>query len=162
MNQFTIWLHVLGVIISLGSGLFLVLVLFPSLKAFPDPTQRMKILSENIKFFHPLYLFGICLSFVTGAIRLTDLKIGFGPAYYSALGHVLMWKFGMTTAIFMVASMQCFGMGLKFSRMINGVIPSDLALQERYAQKIRKATIANVVLLAITLYIGLKLVPIIY
>ena len=157
-----IWLHLFGIVISLGGGLFFVLVLYPSLKSISDRGQRMKTLAESLRYFHPLYLFGICLIFMSGAIRLTGLKIGFGELYYSAFGKILLWKFGMTTLIFMVASMQCFGMGLKLGRMSNGVIPGDLALQEKYAKKIRKATIYNIFFLTVTLYIGLKLIPIIY
>jgi hypothetical protein len=68
----------------------------------------------------------------------------------------------MTTVIFMVASMQCFGQGLKLQRMANGVIPGDLATQERYAKKIRRSTLMNIVFLSVTLYLGLKLIPIVY
>ena len=160
--SFLSFLHLFGICISLGSGLFLVLVFYPSMKALPDPAQRMKALAEALRYFHPLFLFGICLVFMTGAIRLTDLKIGFGSFYYSSLGKVLLWKFGMTLLIFLVAGMQCFGMGLKLGRMANGVIPGDLALQERYARKIRRATIANTLFLSLTLYIGLKMIPIVH
>lgn len=156
------WLHLLGIAISLGSGLFFVLVFYPSLKSIPDPSQRMKTLAESLRYFHPLFLFGICLTFVSGAMRLTDLKIGFGALYYSSLGKILLWKFGLTTVIFMLASMQCFGMGLKLGRMANGVILGDLPLQERYARKIRKVMIYNLAFLSATLYAGAKLIPIIY
>lgn len=122
----------------------------------------MKVLSEALKYFHPLFLFGICLTFVTGAIRLTDLKIGFGALYYSTFGKILLLKFGMTLLVFLAAGMQCFGMGLKLGRMANGVIPGDLAVQERYARKIRRVMTVNLVFLAITLYIGIKLIPIVY
>ena len=162
MNHFLQWLHLLGIVISLGSGLYFILVFYPSLKVLPDPALRMKSLAESLKYFHPLFLFGICLTFVSGAIRLTDMKIGFGGLYYSSFGKILLWKFGMTLLIFLAAGMQCFGMGLKLGRMANGVIPGTLALQEKCARKIRKVMITNLVFLAVTLYIGLKLIPIIY
>jgi uncharacterized membrane protein len=157
-----VWLHIMGVVISLGGGLFFVLVFLPTLKSLPDPHQRMKVMAESLKYFHPLFLFGICLTFMTGAMRLTDLKIGFGAFYYSSVGKILIWKFSMTMLIFLLASMQCFGMGLKLGRMANGVIPGDLATQERYARKIKKVLTWNLVFLAITLYIGLKMIPIVY
>lgn len=162
MNYPLSWLHILGTVISLGSGLFFVLVFYPSLKIIPDPAQRMKVLAESLRYFHPLFLFGICLVFVTGAIRLTDLKIGFGGLYYSTFGRILLWKFGMTLLIFLAAGMQCFGMGLKLGRMANGVIPGDLPLQEKQARKIRRVMTVNLIFLAATLYIGLKLIPLIY
>ena len=162
MGTFLIWLHLFGIAISIGSGLFFVLVLYPSLKAIPDPSLRMKTLAESLRFFHPLFLFGICLIFMSGAIRLTDLKIGFGALYYTTFGKILLWKFGMTLLIFMVASMQSFGMGLKLGRMANGIIPGDISLQEKYARKIRRATVANLVFLAVTLLMGLKLIPLVY
>lgn len=162
MNFLLSWLHLLGVTISIGSGLYFVLVTYPSLKGFEDRYQRIKILAENLKYFHPLFLFGICMVFVTGAMRLTDLKIGFGTSYYAELGTVLLWKFGMTMVIFLIGSMQCFGMGLKLGRMANGVIPGDIELQERYANKIKRAMSINLVFLIITLFIGLKIIPLIY
>jgi uncharacterized membrane protein len=156
------WLHVTGVAVSLGSGLFLVLAFFPSLKTIPDRAQRMKTLAAAIQYFHPIFLFGICTVFMTGAMRLTDLKIDFGQLYYSALGHVLMWKFGLTTLIFLIAGGQCFGMGLKLQRMANGVIEGSLERQERLANAIKKMATYNVIALAVTIYFGLKLMPIIY
>jgi uncharacterized membrane protein len=162
MNQFLVWLHLFGIVVSLGSGLFFILVFYPSLKSIPEPGQRMKTLAEALKYFHPLFLFGICLVFVSGAIRLTDLKIGFGTLYYSTFGRILLWKFGMTLLIFLAAGMQCFGMGLKLGRMANGVIPGDLPTQERYARKIKRVMTVNLIFLGITLYIGLKLMPIVY
>lgn len=162
MTPILVWLHLLGIVISLGSGLFFILVFYPSLKSLPDPAQRMKTLAEALKYFHPLFLFGICLVFVSGAIRLTDLKIGFGTLYYSTFGRILLWKFGMTLLIFLAAGMQCFGMGLKLGRMANGVIPGDLALQEKYARKIKRVMTVNLIFLAVTLYIGLKLIPLVY
>jgi len=162
MGNFLTWLHLLGIAISIGSGLFFVLVFYPSLKAIPDPALRMKTLAESLRFFHPLFLFGICLIFMSGAIRLTDLKVSFGGLYYSTFGKILLWKFGMTLVIFMTASMQSFGMGLKLGRMANGVIPGDLALQEKQARKIRRATTINLIFLGVTLFMGLQLVPLIH
>ncbi len=162
MSQLLAWLHVTGAAVSLGSGLFLVFVFFPSLKTIPDPALRMKTLAAAIQYFHPIFLLGICTTFMTGAMRLTDLKIDFGQLYYSSLGHVLMWKFGLTTLIFLIAGGQCFGMGLKLQRMANGVIEGTLERQERLANAIKKMATYNVIALAVTIYFGLKLLPIVY
>jgi uncharacterized membrane protein len=156
------WLHVTGVAVSLGSGLFLVFVFYPSLKSIGDPAQRMKTLAAAIQYFHPIFLLGICVVFMSGAIRLTDLKIGFGEIYYSSVGHVLLWKFGLTLLIFLIAGGQCFGMGLKLQRMANGVIEGTLERQEKLAKAIKKMAAWNLILLAVTIYFGLKLMPIIY
>jgi hypothetical protein len=145
MSQVSIFLHVLGVVISLGTGIFFALIFYPSLKVLEDPN------------FHPLFLFGICLCFMTGAFQLTDLKLAFGTEYFTKLSSPLMWKFGMTLLIFLIASMQCFGMGLKLGRMVNGVIPGDLARQEYYAKKIWRAQFSNLIFLSMTLWMGLQL-----
>lgn len=156
------WLHLLGVAVSLGSSVFFVFVLFPSLKAQADPQQRLKTIAATLQYYHPIFLLGICVVFMTGAIRLTDLKIDFGQMYYSALGQTLMWKFGFTLLIFLIAGGQCFGMGLKLQRMANGVIEGSLERQERLANAIKKMAFYNIVLIAVTIYFGLKLVPIIH
>jgi uncharacterized membrane protein len=162
MTHLLSWLHLTGAAVSLGSGLFLVFVLFPALKSIADPAQRMKTLAAAIQYFHPLFLLGICVTFMSGAMRLTDLKIGFGELYYSSLGHTLLWKFGLTTVIFLIAGGQCFGMGLKLQRMANGVIEADPVRQERLSKAIKKMATYNIVLIAVTIYFGLKLMPIIY
>ena len=162
MNYLLSWLHLMGIVISLGISLYFVFVFYPSLKAVSDSTQKMKMIAEQLKYFHPLFLFGICLVFVTGAMRLTDLKIGFGELYYSSFGRILLWKFGLTLLIFLIAGGQCFGMGLKLQRMANGVMEGDLPRQERLAKAIKKMATYNIVALAVTVYFGLKLIPIIY
>lgn len=151
------YLHLLGTCMSLGGGLVFVLVLYPSLKFLDDPTARMKLFGNSLRYFHPIFLLGICLTFMSGAIHLTDLKISLAGSYFEKLGGILLWKFGMTLLIFLIAGMQCFGQGLKLTRMVNGVIEGDLAKQERYAKKIWRAQLVNVVLLAVTLWLGLKM-----
>ncbi len=151
------FLHLFGLVLSLGGGTVFVFVLYPSLKFLAEPADRMKLLGNSLRYFHPIFLFGICLTFMTGAMHLTQLKIGLGSSYYEKLGGILLWKFGMTLLIFLVAGMQCFGMGLKLQRMANGVIAGDLVRQEYYAKKIWRAQLVNLVLLAVTLWLGLKM-----
>jgi len=162
MTHWLTWLHLMGVAISLGSSVFFVFALFPSLKNQTDPQAKMKAVANTLQYYHPIFLLGICVVFMTGAMRLTDLKIDFGQFYYSALGHALMWKFGFTLLIFLIAGGQCFGMGLKLQRMANGVIEGTIERQERLANTIKKMATYNIVLIAATIYFGLKLVPIIY
>jgi len=150
-------LHLFGIIVSLGGGLCFLLVFYPALKALDDPAHRMKVLGNALRFYHPLFLFGICLTFMTGAIHLTDLKISLGSLYYDKIGRILIWKFAVTLLIFLIAGMQCFGQGLKLGRMAYGVIPGDLATQERYARKIWRSQAINLVLLAIALWLGYAL-----
>ena len=156
------WLHVMGVVVSLGSAVMFAFGIGPALQLVEDRTQRMKIFAKVMQFFHPVFLFGICLTFMTGAMRLTDLKIGFGTEYYQSLGTLLMVKFGFTTLIFLIGAGQCFGMGLKVTRMANGVLEGSIEKQEKLAGLIRKMTIYNIVLMSITIYVGLKIVPMIY
>ncbi|GEM_PF-2464927 len=156
------WFHLMGIVLSLGGAILFAFGVFPALQLIEDKSQRMRILAGVIKYFHPLFLLGICTTFMTGAMRLTDLKIGFGSAYYASLGKILMIKFGLTTLIFLIGAGQCFGMGLKLTRMSNGVIEGTMERQEKLAGLIRKMTIYNVVLISVTIYFGLKLIPMIY
>ena len=162
MTSWLTWLHLVGVAVSLGSNIFFVFVLFPSLKTQADPQQRLKAIAATLQYYHPIFLLGICVTFMTGAIRLTDLKIDFGQVYYSSLGHALMWKFGFTMLVFLIAGGQCFGMGLKLQRMANGVIEGTIERQERLATAIKKMATYNIVLITAAIYFGLKVVPIIY
>ncbi len=162
MSPILSWLHVLGAVISLGCNIFFVLILFPSVRFITDEKLRLKILANTLKYYHPLFLFGICLTFVTGAIRLTDLKIDFGSLYYGTFGNVLLWKFAFTMMIFLVAGGQCFGMGLKLQRMANGVIEGSLERQNKIANALKKMALYNIFLLAAAIYFGLKLMPMVY
>ncbi len=157
MSEFLAYLHLFGLAVSLGSGIFFILLVFFWSKSVPDQAIRMKGIADSLRVFHPLFLFGICLVFMSGAIHLTTLKIGFGSRYFETFGRILLSKFGMTLLIFLVAGMQCFGMGLKFQRMVYGVIEGDLAKQARYAKKIWRAQVMNLLFLAITLWLGLKM-----
>lgn len=161
MNFLLSWLHVAGAALSLGTSVFFVFVLYPSLKD-ADPKHRTKAIADTLKYYHPLFLLGICVVFMTGAMRLTDLKIGYGQLYYSAFGHTLLWKFGLTLFIFLIAGGQCFGMGLKLQRMANGVMEGSIERQEKLARAIKKMALYNIVLIAVTIYFGLRLVPMIY
>lgn len=162
MNTLLPWFHVLGVVISLGTALFFMGVFLPSLKVIEEPDRRMKLIAEALRYFHPLFLLGICITFVSGALRLMDWKEIFASHYPVPVVNLLLWKFGVTLLIFLVAGGQCIGMGLKFGRMANGVIPGDLALQEKYLGKIRRMMSINIVLIGIAMYLGLKLIPMIY
>ncbi len=157
MSDFLVWLHLMGIVISLGAALLLVIGVYPAAQKIEDPEARFQMLAGVLKYFHPLYLFGICLVFMTGAFGLTDLKIDLGAGYYDAVGNILIKKFGLTMLIFLIASMQCFGQGLKITRMANGVIEADEATKQRYIKKVHRATIMNIILIAITIYVGLKL-----
>ena len=157
MPLYMVWLHLMGIVISLGAALLLVLAVYPAAAKIADEEQRFQMLAAILKYFHPLYLFGICLVFMTGAIGLTDLKIGLGDQYYDQLSIVLIKKFALTMLIFLVASMQCFGQGLKVTRMANGIIEADMATKQRYTKKIYRATVINIILIAITIYVGLQL-----
>ena len=157
MTRLLIVLHLIGLAVSLGGGLCFLLVFYPALQGLEDRSLRMRWLANAIRYYHPLFLAGICLAFMSGAIHLTQLKIDFGAAYFAQLGKILLWKFGLTLLIFLVAGMQCFGMGMRFGRMAYGVIPGDLALQERYAKKIWRAQAFNLILLLAVLWLGVKL-----
>lgn len=151
------WLHIIGLVMSLGSGLTFLLVMRPAANTIEAASERLKVTAKLIGYFHPLYLLGICTLFMSGAWGLTQLKIGLGSNYFEKVSAILYWKFGLTTVIFLVASMQCFGQGLKLTRMVNGIIPGDIDRQEYYVKKITRATFVNVILLAVTLYVGLKM-----
>ncbi len=157
MADSTLWLHLMGIVLSLGASVLLIVGIYPAAQKIEDAEQRFQMLASILKYFHPLYLFGICLVFMSGAIGLTDLKIGLGTGYYEKISGPLMIKFGFTMMIFLIASMQCFGQGLKVTRMANGIIEADRATKDKYINKIKRATMINIVLIAITIYYGLQL-----
>ncbi|MBI2082639.1 MAG: hypothetical protein HYT76_03635 [Deltaproteobacteria bacterium] len=157
MNLVLNYLHIFGVVLSLGSGFFFIFIFPAALNSISDSGQRVQVFAASLRLFHPLFLLGLCLTFMSGAIHLTHFKIQFGTEYFNKFGGLLIWKFALTLLIFLIAGMQCFGMGLKLTRMASGVIQGDLATQERYARKIKTAQTLNLILLAVTIWFGIKL-----
>ncbi|MBI1909210.1 MAG: hypothetical protein HYS22_03480 [Deltaproteobacteria bacterium] len=140
--------HLLGLCIALGGPLFFNFILYPSLKFLPEKKERHLLLAQLIRYYHPFFLGGLCLIFLSGAFRLTDLKEGLGGSYFDQVGGLLMFKFGMTLLIFNTACMQAIGTGLKYGRMVMGVIPGDEATIDRYAKKIWRVSLINLLLIA--------------
>lgn len=147
-------LHLLGWVISFGTGFYVAFILYPSLRVIEDPSLKMKVLAASLQRFHPFYLLGISVSFMTGAFMLTQLKISMGGGYFDRMLAPLGWKFLMVLLVFNLAAMQCFGQGLKLYRMAFGVIPGDLPTMERYACKIHRTQIINLAFILITVYFG--------
>ncbi len=162
MIHFLPWLHILGIGLSFGTGLFFVWVFLPSLKVLPEPADRMRVIGEGLRYFHPLFLLGLCITFMSGAMRLMDWKDFFFSKYPPEVITILWWKFGVTMLIFLIAGGQCIGMGLKLGRMAHGVIPGDIATQERLLKRIKSMLWSNLILITVGVYLGLKLVPLIY
>ncbi len=147
----------MGWVVSFGTGCYFAFILYPSLNEIDDRLLRMRVLARSLRYYHPIYLFGLCLSFMTGAMMMTALKINLGASYFDKLLAPLGWKFLFVLLVFNVAAMQCFGQGLKLGRMAIGVIPGDIETQERYARKIRKTQIFNLGLILVTVYFGYRL-----
>lgn len=160
--NFLLGLHILGWVVSFGAGFYVAFILYPSLRVIEDSSLRMKVLAASLKRFHPFYLLGICVSFMTGAFMLTRLKISLGGEYFDRMLGPLGWKFLMVLLVFNLAAMQCFGQGLKLYRMAFGVIPGDLPTMERYARKIHRTQIINLVFILITVYFGYRLHDVIH
>ena len=138
-------LHLIALCVALGGALLFNFVLYPSLKFIGEKKERHRFLAQFIRYYHPFFLGGLSILLLSGAFRVTDLKISLGVGYFSVMGKLLMIKLGMMLLIFNLACMQTMGTGLKFGRMAMGVIPGDEATVDRYARKIWRVSLVNIV-----------------
>jgi uncharacterized membrane protein len=153
----TLWLHLMGPALSFGSGAFFIFVFYPAFKSLEDSQARMKVFVQGIKYFHPIYLLGFCVALLSGASQITDLKINLGSNYFDVIAQPLLWKFGLTLLMFMIGGIQSFGFGLPLTKMVNGLIEGSDEQKDSYVNKIWWATLINLILIGVTVFIGLKL-----
>lgn len=160
--------HLTAAGLALGGMAFFAGIFIPRLRrAAPGgPEGATRLIVAGMRAFHPFYLACVGVLIVSGGFYLTRLKVGLGAAYFPRLLAVLGLKLLLVFVLAMLASYQCFGVGLPLERSLpapegNGAPPAaDPARVRRQAGMVRRlqgCAWAGVILLILIMYLGLSM-----
>lgn len=159
--------HLTAAGLALGGMAFFGGIFIPRLRrAGANPEESTRLIVAGMRAFHPFYLACVGVLIVSGGFYLTRLKMGMGSEYFPRLLAVLGTKLLFVFILALLASYQCFGVGLPLERSLlppegNGAPPAaDPELHRRRAGMVRRlqgCAWANVVLLIIIMYLGLSM-----
>ena len=131
---FSVWLHVLAAVTWLGSAIFLVVVLVPTLRAAGDESIRAQVLRVSGPRLRILgwTCFGILVA--TGVINLAgrgfDLSDLSWRLWAGPFGHALVWKLALFAVLLLISAVHDFRLGPRASHEAPG---SPAALRFRRA-----------------------------
>lgn len=158
--------HLTAAGLALGGMAFFGAIFIPRVQraAAEDGRSGTRVIVAGMRAFHPFYLACIGVSIISGGFYLTRLKAGLGADYFPRLLAVLGTKLLLVFILAMLASYQCFGVGLPLERSLvppeeSGTSP-DPEMSRRQAGMVRRlqgCAWANVMLLVIIMYLGLSM-----
>lgn len=155
------FLHTVAVAVYLGGTVFVGAVLIPVLRRRGLDANRLHLLTEVLRIFHPVSLASLGVLVVTGAVALTPLKETLGPEYMSRLFGVLAVKLVLVFVLILVSSYQFFALG---PRLIGALSTQDEKLEEgsftegiQLAQRIQRWNLAAAALGTVIVYLGLRM-----
>lgn len=150
-----LWLHLLGLAAYGGSTLALVAVIVPASTA-QSAAARHSFLAQSLRLYDPLAIGTLGVVVMTGAFNLTRYKEAMRDAFFAELGWLLAWKLSCSFLVIMVGTYIAFGLGHRIVRaeMIGEPLePEQLASLSR---RLVYAGTVNLVLLALTVWLGLE------
>jgi len=171
MDRGHLWflvVHVSAAGLALGGMAFFGGIYIPRLRraGAEGPDLGVRLIVAGMRAFHPFYLACVGVLIMSGAFYLTDLKAGLGAAYFPRLARILGLKLLFVFILAMLASYQCFGVGLPLERSFlppeggNGAPAPDPALARRQAAlvgRLQGCAIANMAVLLVIIYLGLAM-----
>jgi hypothetical protein len=125
-----------------------------------------RLIVAGMRAFHPFYLACVGVLIVSGGFYLTRLKVGLGAEYFPRLLAVLGTKLLLVFALAMLASYQCFGVGLPLERSLlapeadgapGPAGPELLRRQAAMVRRLRGCALVSVVMLMVIMYLGLSM-----
>ncbi len=171
MDRGQLWfllVHVSAAGLALGGMAFFGGIFIPRIRraAAGGAEGATRLIVAGMRAFHPFYLACVGVLIVSGGFYLTRLKVGLGPEYFPRLLAVLGTKLLLVFVLAMLASYQCFGVGLPLERSLlppggdGSPGPADPEVLRRQATMVRRlqgCALANVMLLVVIIYLGLSM-----
>ena len=160
--------HLTAAGLALGGMAFFGGIYIPRLRraAAGGPEGSARLIVAGMRAFHPFFLACVGVLIVSGGFYLTRLKVELGAEYLPRLLVVLGTKLLLVFVLAMLASYQCFGVGLPLERSLllsegdGASSGQDADLARRQAALVRRlqgCALANVVLLIVIMYLGLSM-----
>ncbi len=157
MNQFIlVWLHVLGLAVFFGSGVSVLVVVFPVAAQIADAPERQRFLSHALKYHNPLSIGSLGVALMTGAFGLTAYKANPGlkfftpEGYLSAFGSLLALKLLLVFLLINVSAAVSMGMG---HRIVRTELRGETMEAERLTKLLKRMQVFTIVALALTAWI---------
>ena len=86
MTSPVVTVHLAALGIYIASCLYLLLVVLPSAVLAADARIQRRRLAAAFRILNPTAIGALGILLVTGAVRLTDIKAGLGPAFFTQIG----------------------------------------------------------------------------
>ncbi len=152
----TSWLHILALIVYLGTVIGLWFVLLPSLPA-SDHEARVHFLARGLKIYNPLHIGALGIVLFTGAFQLTELKAAYREAFAREIGYDLGIKLLFAFFLVIFSVYQSMGIGHRFVKRQD--LAETVTTQELKSVIYRLKALSGciIVFAAITVWLGLRL-----
>jgi uncharacterized membrane protein len=152
------WLHVLSLVVYLGSVLGLWFILLPAVAVVEDHKDKTQLLARGLRLYNPLQVGALGILLFSGAFQLTDLKAAYRETFIQQLGYPLAIKLGLAFLVVLLSVYQSMGIGHRFVKRHDG---GDRITAQELDAVLRRLTRTNwpiVIFALLTLWFGLRLI----
>jgi hypothetical protein len=149
-----LWAHLLGLGAYGGVTFALLLVILPA-STYMAPPLRHSFLAQSLRFYDPTAIATLGVVVMTGAFNLTRYKEAMRGNFFAEVGELLAWKLGFAFLVIMVGTYITFGLGHRIVRAEMAGEPFEPEQLASMSRRLAYACGLNLVLLAITTWLGL-------
>lgn len=151
------WLHLMALVVYLGSVTGLWVILLPSLSVIKNHEGQVKLLAHSLRLYNPLQTGALGLLVLSGAFQITDLKAAYRELFIRELGETLGLKLILSFVLIVLSTYQTMGLAHRFVRRYEGgesLSPQELG---SVVQRLRISTISILLVAVATLWLGVRL-----
>jgi uncharacterized membrane protein len=151
------WLHLIALIVYLGSVVGFWLMLLPAASILDNHEEKSRFLARALKFYNPLQVGALGILLFTGAFQLTELKAAYRENFAKVIAYNLGVKLLFAFFLVIVSVYQALGVGHRFVKRQEGGEPVTPAELGSIIRRLRGANWLILVLAAITIWLGIRL-----
>ncbi len=107
----TAWVHIISLALYAAATLAILVYAIPRARVLADPQERLARAAAAMKIYDPFSIAVLGVIVMTGAFSLTAYKDALRERFFEQMGAVLIWKFGLTFLLIIMASYMAFGLG---------------------------------------------------
>jgi uncharacterized membrane protein len=151
------WLHIIALIVYLGSIVGLGVMLLPTVSTLASHQDRVRFLARGLKFYNPLQVGALGVLLFTGAFQLTDLKAAYRELFVQQLGYDLGVKLLVAFFLVIFSVYQSMGIAHRFVKRHENNEAITVQEWDSIIGKLKSSNGVILVLALITLWLGLRL-----
>ena len=151
------WLHVIALIVYLGTVAALWVMLLPAASAMDNRGNRAQFLIRGLKLYNPVQIGALGVLLVTGAFQLTELKAAYRELFVKQVGYNLGIKLGVAFFLVLISVYQCMGIAHRAVKRHEGgerLTPAEI---DSTVRKLKRLNWLILVLALVTVWLGLRL-----